>query len=102
VFSLSRTTNNEQRQQSILCFRSDTTVHPDFLAVRKIPLKRRPYLKDNATEPDSGEVRQRSSEERVDESGKPIDPAVHGMLTLVRRKVLSDRSLHDQVSLFHT
>ena len=73
-------------------------IHPDFLAVRKIPLKRRPYLTDNATEPDSDGARQGSSGESIDNSGKPIDPAVHKMLTLIRRKVLSDRSLHDQAS----
>lgn len=71
--------------------------HTDFLAVRKIPLKRRPYLTDSATGP--AEVRQTSSDESTDTSGKPTDPAVHKMLTLIRKKVLSDRALHDQVIL---
>ncbi|KAF9791195.1 DEAD-domain-containing protein [Thelephora terrestris] len=66
----------------------------DFLAVRKIPLKKRPYLMDNAAEP--AEVWQTSSEESIDTSEQPTDPAVHKMLTLIRKRVLSDRALHDQ------
>lgn len=75
-------------------------IHSDFLAVRKIPLKRRPYITDHAIEPDSSEARQRSSGESVGDPGKPIDRDVYKILTLVRRKVLSDRALHDQVSHF--
>ena len=67
------------------------------MAVRKIPLKQRPYLTDSATEPNSFGARQAFSKERIDE--KPPDPAVRKTLALIREKVLSDRVLHDQVSL---
>ena len=67
------------------------------MAVRKIPLKQRPYLTDSATESNSVEARQASSRERIDEN--PPDPAVRKTLALIRKKVLSDRVLHDQVSL---
>lgn len=70
----------------------------DFLAVRKIPLKQRPYLMDNAADIDLEEVRQTSSEDRTSDPWRSIDPAVHKILTLIRKKVLSDRALHDQVS----
>ena len=67
------------------------------MAVRKIPLKQRPYLTDSATESNSVGARQASSRERIDE--KSPDPAVQKTLALIRKKVLSDRVLHDQVSL---
>ena len=71
-------------------------IHLDLLAVRKIPLKERPYLTDNATEPT--EDWEASSGGTSSDSGKPTDPAVRKILTLIRKKVLSDRALHDQVS----
>ena len=87
----SRTTDNANNLS--VCY----DIHSDFLAVRKIPLKRRPYLMNNGTEPGSGEVRQTSSEESINTSSKPIDPAVKKIVTLIRAKVLSDRAIHDQV-----
>jgi len=69
------------------------------MAVRKIPLKRRPYLPENATESDSAEVWQASSGERTSEPKKSPDLAVRKTLALIRKKVLLDRALHDQVSL---
>ena len=71
----------------------------DFMAVRKIPLKQRPYLTDSATESNSAEVRQASSEEGINESRRPSDPAVQKILALIRKRVLSDRALHDQVGI---
>jgi len=69
------------------------------MAVRKIPLKARPYLTDNAIEPNSVEVRQLSSEEGINGSRRPSDPAVQKILALIRKRVLSDRALHDQVGI---
>ena len=66
------------------------------MAVRKIPLKQRPYLMGNATGSNSQEA---APEERIDNSNKPPDPSVQKTLTLVRKQVLSDRALHDKVGL---
>lgn len=84
--------DGRHRQPILSC-----AAHPDFLAFRKIPLKQRPYLMDSATEPSSSKG---PSEMNINNSSKPIDPAVYKILTLVRRKVLSDRALHDQVDCF--
>jgi len=67
------------------------------MAVRKIPLKQRPYLLGNMTgsNPEEAAV----PEETIDNSKKPPDPSVQKTLALVRKKVLSDRALHDKVSL---
>jgi hypothetical protein len=54
-----------------------------FLAVRKIPLKRRPRFMDN---PDS------------DNDADAEDPAVDSYLGKIRETLLSDRALHDKAS----
>ena len=69
------------------------------MAVRKIPLKQRPYLTDSATESNPAGSREPSSDGRTNESKKSSDPAVRKILALIRKKVLSDRALHDQVSI---
>lgn len=69
------------------------------MAIRKIPLKRRPYLAGSATESDPPEVWQASPGRRINNSKKSLDPAAQKTLALIREKVLSDRSFHDQVSL---
>lgn len=68
------------------------------MAVRKIPLRQRPYLMDSATKSNSATTRQTSSE-GVNEPKNSPDHAVQKTLALIRKKVLSDRVLHDQVSL---
>ena len=68
------------------------------MAVRKIPLKQRPYLTDGIIESNPPEAQQASSGERVNNSKKSLDPAAQKTLALIREKVLSDRSLHDKVS----
>ena len=82
----------------ILPFRSVASICSDFMAVRKIPLKQRPYLTDDTTESGSAEPWQTSPGERINDSGNSPDPAAQKTLVLIREKVLSDRSLHDKVS----
>lgn len=89
----------EQYRRSILSSLPVIFICSDFMAVRKIPLRQRPYLTDSATESSSSAVLRASSEEGVDEPKKYPDPAVQKTLMLIRKKVLSDRVLHDQVSL---
>jgi ATP-dependent RNA helicase DDX55/SPB4 len=60
----------------------------DFMAIRKIPLKERSYFMDDASA-------QRSE---ADGSVQPEDPKVSTLLHQIRRKLLTDRALHDQVS----
>jgi len=69
------------------------------MAVRQIPLKQRPYLMDDPTESSSTGVPQSSSGEGSNKSKESRDPAVQKSLMLIRKKVLSDRALHDQVRL---
>ena len=69
----------------------------DFMAVRKIPLRRRPYLIDDAAESTSADIQQASSSEGIGGSKKSLDPAVQKTLALIRKTVLSDRALHDRV-----
>jgi ATP-dependent RNA helicase DDX55/SPB4 len=85
----------EQRRRSILSL----PICSDLMAVRKIPLKQRPYLTESATESNSTTARQASSSEGATETKKSFDPAVQKTLVLIRKKVLSDRVLHDQVRL---
>lgn len=68
----------------------------DLMAVRKIPLKQRPYLLGNVIRSNTAEVA--APDESIDNSRNP-DPSVQETLALVRKKVLSDRALHDKVSL---
>lgn len=68
------------------------------MAVRKIPLKRRPYLADDATGSSPAEAREGFVGEGIDSSNKSLDSAVQEALALVRQKVLSDRALYDKVS----
>ena len=84
----------EQHRQSFL---SIISVCSDFMAIRKIPLKQRPYLTESATE--SSSAAWPASSEGANEPKKSPDPAVQKTLVLIRKKVLSDRVLHDQVSL---
>lgn len=86
----------DQRRRFCPSFRPVIFICSDFMAVRKIPLKQRPYLTESATESGSAEAWQASSKERINESS---DPAVQKTLLLIRKKVLSDRALNDQVSL---
>jgi hypothetical protein len=69
------------------------------MAVRKIPLKQRPYLTDKAAESNSAEMGQASSGEGINNFAKSLDPAAQNTLALIRKKVLSDRALHDKASL---
>lgn len=57
------------------------------MAVRKIPLKQRPYLLE-----DSATARSNDDGDRVE------DEAVAAYLSKVREKLLTDRALHDVVS----
>lgn len=67
------------------------------MAVRKIPLKQRPYLLGNTT--GSNLEGAAAPEETIGNSKKPPDPSVQKTLALVRKKVLSDRALYDKVNL---
>lgn len=84
-----------EKHRSIISFLSAISICSDFMAVRKIPLKQRPYLTDSATESDSAAA----SSEGINEPKISLDPAVQKTLVLIRKKVLSDRALHDQVSI---
>ena len=83
--------------------RTSPTAYPimsvcsDLMAVRKIPLKQRPYLLGNMT--GSNPKGAAAPEEMIDNSKQPPDPSVQKTLALVRKKVLSDRALHDKVGL---
>lgn len=57
----------------------------DFMSIRKIPLKEHPYLTDGGST---------SSQERDE---RPIDPQVDISIVQIRKVILSDRAIHDQV-----
>ena len=60
----------------------------DFLSIRKIPLKQKPYLLGNGEDPS----------QQLDT--RPIDPDVDLFLDQTRDVVKTDRAIHDQASAF--
>ena len=59
----------------------------DFMSIRKIPLKEYPYLTDGHSE-----MSQESDE-------RPVDPEVDTSILHIRKVILGDRAIHDQVSV---
>jgi hypothetical protein len=58
------------------------------MAIRKIPLKERSYLRDGVL---AAEV----------DNSVPEDPEVSRFLDQIRRKLRTDRALHDQAGILH-
>lgn len=56
----------------------------DFMSVRRIPLKEYDYISDSPIQ---------------DEDLRSEDPTVSVALANIRRKLLTDRALHDQVHM---
>jgi ATP-dependent RNA helicase DDX55/SPB4 len=71
----------------------------DFLAIRKIPISERPYFTGTGDQPLSlpsvGEL------EDEDEPVRPDDAEVSVFLGRIRKTILTDRAIHDQVSSRH-
>jgi hypothetical protein len=71
----------------------------DFLAIRKIPISERPYFTGTGDQPLSlplaGEL------EGEDEPVRPDDAEVSAFLGRIRKTILTDRAIHDQVSSRH-
>jgi hypothetical protein len=66
----------------------DKSTLVDFLAVRKIPIRRHPFIQAGgvlATE--------------VSSEPESEDPAVESFLSQIRETVLTDRALHDKVQI---
>jgi ATP-dependent RNA helicase DDX55/SPB4 len=59
----------------------------DFMSIRKIPLKEHPYLTDGGSAP----------LQQPDE--RPVDPQVDTSMLQIRKVMLSDRAIHDQVGI---
>jgi ATP-dependent RNA helicase DDX55/SPB4 len=60
---------------------------PDFMSVRKIPLKEQQYI-----EADGNTI--------TTEVERPLDPVVSTYLTQIRKSVLTDRALHEKVEFW--
>lgn len=60
------------------------------MAVRKIPIKERSYLLEHSLAPPI-------LEEEEDKDTRPDDPTVTLYLEKIRKTLLSDRAIHDQV-----
>lgn len=59
----------------------------DFMSIRKIPLMEHSYLTDG------GSMLPQESDER------PVDGQVETAILQIRKVILSDRAIHDQVSI---
>jgi hypothetical protein len=71
----------------------------DFLAIRKIPISERPYFTGSGDQPmdlpPAGEA------EDEDEPTRPDDAEVSVFLGRIRKTILTDRAIHDQVGCMH-
>jgi ATP-dependent RNA helicase DDX55/SPB4 len=73
---------------TLLCGRE--TGYAEFMAVRKVPLRRRPRFGPGGAPVDEGEGEE-------DEDAREEDPEVEPALQRIRALLLADRALHDKV-----
>jgi ATP-dependent RNA helicase DDX55/SPB4 len=69
----------------------------DFLAIRKIPISERPYFTGSGDQP----MDLPPAGEDEDEPTRPDDAEVSVFLGRIRKTILTDRAIHDQVSCMH-
>lgn len=71
----------------IVVFFDDDCAHKDFLAVRKIPIRKYPIIQAGSVPPPQGSS----------DNPEPGDQAVASFLSRIRETVLTDRALNDKV-----